>query len=283
MANPNPVAANNEVELAKDPMTPPVEEANELLSELDDIDPSDVSDVVEIEEEETLSFRSHSLREEDGYSSHLSEEEEINADSLTESSQSPDSNIMLALEGEFQEYLKTIGETIEDEEVSHSDDAISESAGEGMFLNCTILMFNSHFSMYILLSGLGLIELDQEPISPSSPPSAAPTTALPRSPPTVPSSIARREKSPNSGVHFSPTVDTSEGTYMYAHYQSDSSDNGSVAEYDGDIYQGDGVESHVNTPMPVILLLFDYCRLSVILHLLLVSSCIVSCVRCSDA
>ena len=48
---------------------------------------------------------------------------------------------------------------------------------------------------------------------------------------------------------------------MYAHYQSDSSDNGSAAEYDGDIHQEDGEESHVNAPMPVTLLLFSYCRL----------------------
>ena len=111
-------------------------------------------------------------------------------------------------------------------------------------------MFNSHFRASIFLPDLGLIELDQEP-TPSSSPSAAPTAVLPRFSKILPSTIARTAKSPTPGVHFSPTVDTSEGTYMYAHYQSDSSDNGSVAEYDGDIHQEDGVQSQVNTPMPV--------------------------------
>lgn len=119
-------------------MTLSVQEAKEFLSELDDINPSGVSEIVDIGGEETLFFRSHSLSEEDGYSSHLSEEGEINADSHTEQSQSLDSNIMMALEGEFQEYLKTIGENVDDDEVNHSDDAISESAGEGMFSNYAI-------------------------------------------------------------------------------------------------------------------------------------------------
>lgn len=116
-----------------DSITPSVEEPNDLLSELDALNPSELSAYVEIEEEEECAIRSHSLSEEDSYSSRLSHEGEDIADSHSARSQSPDSNILLALEGEFQEYLKAIGENIESEEVLQSEDATSESACEGTF------------------------------------------------------------------------------------------------------------------------------------------------------
>ncbi len=107
----------------------------------------------------------------------------------------------------------------------------------------SLLLCNSFFLSPIS----GLIELDQELLLSQSPPGVSSSLTSHLSP-IVTNTTTRKAKSPTQGVHFSPTVDTSEGTFLYAQYQSDSSDHGSDSG-GVDIY--DSGESPVNTPLPV--------------------------------
>jgi len=106
-----------------------------------------------------------------------------------------------------------------------------------------------------------LIELDQELPPPQSLTNVSPPLAS-HLLPMVTNATTRKAKSPTQGVHFSPTVDTSEGTFLYAYYQSDSSDNGSdsggVVGYDSAVCKEDGEEPPVNTPIPVSVFFLSY-------------------------
>lgn len=109
--------------------------------------------------------------------------------------------------------------------------------------------FVSNWPIFILSLHIFLLE----------PYTLGPYTADVASVPSPP--LNRTAKSPASSVKFAPSVDTFEGTYLHAHYQSDSDsssvnpDNRYVQNGFSDCDKKD--DSPINTPLPVSFLQFN--------------------------